>query len=179
MGGDLTVRSKLGEGSVFTARLSLPRAAPEPVLVAPEDPSPDRERLCVLAAEDNPTNQLVLRTLLEQVGVAVHIVADGQQAVAAWRQGAWDLVLMDIQMPVMDGLAATRAIRAAEAEEGRARTPIVAVTANAVAEQAAEYMAAGMDGLAPKPIQLRQLLAVIEAAVSGAEAGRGAGRAAA
>jgi signal transduction histidine kinase/AmiR/NasT family two-component response regulator len=170
MDGDVTVRSKLGEGSVFTARLRLPRAEPgaAPSPTAP-DASPESARLRVLAAEDNSTNQLVLRTLLEQVGIAVHIVSDGQEAVAAWRSSHWDLVLMDIQMPVMDGLAATRAIRGLEAAEGRPRTPIVAVTANAVAEQAAEYMEIGMDGLVPKPIQLHQLLAVIDMAVSGGE----------
>jgi signal transduction histidine kinase/CheY-like chemotaxis protein len=170
MGGDVTVRSKVGEGSVFTARLQLPRAeaglAPGPV--SPDGP-PGPERLRVLAAEDNPTNQLVLKTLLEQLGVSVHVVGDGEEAVAAWRGSHWDLVLMDIQMPVMDGLAATRAIRAGETAEGRPRTPIVAVTANAVAEQAAEYLEIGLDGLVPKPIQLNQLLAVIDMAVSGGE----------
>jgi signal transduction histidine kinase/CheY-like chemotaxis protein len=166
MGGDVTMRSTPGEGSVFTAHLRLPRAEAAPALVAvAPDASPGPERLRVLAAEDNPINQLVLKTLLEQVGITVQFVGDGEAAVASWRGGRWDLVLMDIQMPVMDGLAATRAIRVLEAAEGRARTPILAVTANGVAEQASEYMEAGMDGLVPKPIQLKQLLAAIEAAV--------------
>jgi CheY-like chemotaxis protein len=161
------MRSTPGEGSVFTAHLKLPRAEASPALslVEPEA-SPAQERLRVLAAEDNPINQLVLKTLLEQVGITVQFAGDGEEAVAAWRDGRWDLVLMDIQMPVMDGLAATRAIRAFEAAEGRPRTPIVAVTANGVAEQAADYMQAGMDGLVPKPIQLKQLLAVIDGAVA-------------
>jgi signal transduction histidine kinase len=163
MDGDVTAHSHPGDGSIFTARLRLalagPQARPEPAPAAPTLQAP--VRLQVLAAEDNPTNQLVLRTLLEQVGLQIHVVPDGEAAVDAWRTGRWDLVLMDVQMPVMDGLAATRAIRLLEASEGRARTPIVAVTANAVAEQEAEYMAAGMDGLVPKPIQLRQLLSVV------------------
>jgi signal transduction histidine kinase/ActR/RegA family two-component response regulator len=171
MGGDVTARSDPGQGSVFTATLRLPLAGPQassrrgPVAGLAETRS-SAGRLQILAAEDNPTNRLVLTTLLETVEADVHVVGDGQAAVAAWRAGRWDLVLMDVQMPAMDGLAATRAIRLLEAAEGRPRTPIIAVTANAVAQQAAEYMAAGMDGLVPKPIQLRQLLGVIAEVLS-------------
>lgn len=129
------------------------------------------DRLRVLAAEDNPTNQLVLKTLLGQAGITVHVVGDGEAAVEAWRSAPWDLLLMDIRMPGMDGVAATRAIRAAEAAEGRRRTPIIAVSADAAAHQASGYLAAGMDGLVPKPIQFAQLAAVI-ASVIGAEQSR-------
>jgi signal transduction histidine kinase/AmiR/NasT family two-component response regulator len=165
MGGDVTVRSAPGEGAVFTARLRLPHAELPLGVAAPAEPQPAAHPLRVLAAEDNPTNQLVLKTLLEQVGVDVHLVADGQAAVDTWRDGRWDLVLMDVQMPIMDGLAATREIRAIETAERRLRTPIVAVTANACAERAAEYEEAGLDGLVPKPIQLGQLLAGMERAL--------------
>jgi CheY-like chemotaxis protein len=89
------------------------------------------------------------------------MVENGADAVDAWRAAHWDLVLMDIQMPVMDGVTATRLIRQAEREAGRPRTPIVALTANALSHQAAEYVAAGMDGLVPKPIEFSQLLAAI------------------
>ncbi|CAN7499441.1 response regulator [Phenylobacterium sp. LjRoot225] len=138
-------------------------------------------RLRVLAAEDNPINQLVLRTLLEQLGIDVHIVGDGEEAVCAWASAPWDLVLMDIRMPGMDGFAATRAIRAAEAAEGRPRTPIIAVTADATSQQVSDYMDAGMDGLAPKPIQLAQLAKVIDAVLvcGPADGVRGQGRSAA
>jgi signal transduction histidine kinase/CheY-like chemotaxis protein len=168
MGGDVTVRSAQGQGSVFTARMWLPQTvaaqADEPQAMAAQDwPAPEDARIRVLAAEDNPTNQLVLKTLLGQLGIAVHIVADGQEAVAAWSAAPWDVVLMDIRMPGMDGFAATRAIRAAELAQGRPRTPIIAVTADATSQQAADYMAAGMDGLAPKPIQLAQLAKVLDA----------------
>jgi CheY-like chemotaxis protein/anti-sigma regulatory factor (Ser/Thr protein kinase) len=169
MGGDVSARSAPGQGAIFTARLKLP---PADVPVASGAPALTAEaagtRLRVLAAEDNQTNQLVLKTLLQQVGIDVHVTGDGEAAVAAWRAGRWDLVLMDIQMPVMDGVAATRAIRALEAAERLPRTPIVAVTANATAERAAEYLAAGMDGLCPKPIQLSQLLNAIEQVLDGA-----------
>ncbi|HEV2532669.1 ATP-binding protein [Phenylobacterium sp.] len=166
MGGDITAHSEAGQGSVFTARLPLARAeaAAAPMLAEPVHEAPQAD-LRVLVAEDNETNQLVLRTLLSQVGIDPHVVADGAQAVDAWRTGTWDVVLMDVQMPVMDGLAATRRIRELEAAEGRARTPILALTANAMSHQAAEYVAVGMDGLAPKPIQIEQLIGAIAAAL--------------
>lgn len=125
--------------------------------------------LRVLAAEDNPVNQVVLRTLLSEVGIEATIVSNGQQALEAWRDGAWDLVLMDIQMPVMDGVAAVRAIRASECEQRLAKTPIIAVTANAMAHHRAEYLAAGMDAVVPKPIELRALLSTIEAVLDAAD----------
>jgi signal transduction histidine kinase/CheY-like chemotaxis protein len=170
MGGELTVRSEVDRGSVFTARLRLPlvqatRPAAPPQGVAEAH---GERSIRILAAEDNPTNQMVLKALLEQLGAAVQLVGNGQEAVAAWRAGCWDLVLMDIQMPTMDGVTAARAIRSLEAAEGRPRTPIIAVTANASAEQAAQYVEAGMDGLVPKPIHFAQLLAAISGAIAAA-----------
>jgi two-component system, sensor histidine kinase len=93
------------------------------------------------------------------------IVGDGREAVAAWKRGAFDLILMDVQMPVMDGLSAMRAIRAAEAAERRARIPMLALTANAMQHQVAEYIAAGADGHVAKPIDARRLFEAMEAAV--------------
>jgi CheY-like chemotaxis protein len=129
----------------------------------------DQAALRVLAAEDNAVNQLVLRTMLEQAGIAPTLVCDGRAAVQAWESQAWDLVLMDVQMPVMDGIAATRAIRAREAALGRARTPILALTANAMTHHVAEYLAADMDGFVAKPIEVGQLFAAMERALDGAE----------
>jgi CheY-like chemotaxis protein len=172
MGGGLTVRSEVGRGSVFTATLGLPllQAAPAP---APQNPPPIAEEpaersIRILAAEDNPTNQLVLKALLEQLGIAIHLVENGAEAVATWRAAPWDLVLMDIQMPTMDGITAARIIRELEAAEGRPRTPIIAVTANATADQAAQYLEAGMDGLVPKPIDFPQLVAAISGVIAAA-----------
>jgi CheY-like chemotaxis protein len=185
MGGDVTVHSDLGHGSTFTARMRLPvtdvpaPAAPAPVAPAPAavsapaaEPAPEAAQqedaggLRILAAEDNPTNRLVLKTLLEQIDLSPVFAENGRQAVDAWRDGKWDIVLMDVQMPEMDGVAATREIRRLEAETGRGRTPIIALTANAMSHQVAEYRAAGMDALSPKPIQMAHLVATIQAALA-------------
>ena len=120
-----------------------------------------QEALRVLVAEDHPVNQQVIRGLLGQVGIEVEIVEDGLQAVEATQARAWDLILMDVQMPNMDGPTATRTIRRQEAERGLARTPIIALTANAMIEQVEGYLAAGMDAVVSKPIDLKVLLTTI------------------
>ncbi|HET9159339.1 MAG TPA: ATP-binding protein, partial [Caulobacteraceae bacterium] len=167
MGGEISVKSELGEGSTFTVDLPLVRIAhqeeaPRP-LVEPETVDGDQggeedERpLRVLAAEDNATNQLVLRTVMQTFGADLTMVGAGTQAVDAWRKGEFDIILMDIQMPEMDGLTATRTIRDEEITSGRARTPVVAVSANAMTHQVKEYLDAGMDGHVAKPIELMKL----------------------
>ena len=161
MGGSISVESRLGEGSCFTVRLPLARTeAPAAPACLPETPSPEGLRL--LVAEDNATNRLVLSTLLGQIDLQPHMVENGQEAVDACASGDWDIVLMDIQMPVMDGVSAVRAIRAREAAEGRPPVPIIALTANAMAHHRAEYLAVGMDAMVAKPIQLSELLGVME-----------------
>jgi len=152
-------------------RLPLTRLAARPVPSSEAKPTarprPDRATaaLRVLAAEDNPVNQLVLKTLLQQAGLDLAVVSDGVAAVAAWEAETWNVILMDVQMPEMDGPTATRRIRAREVETGRPRTPIVALTANAMAHQVAGYIAAGMDGFVSKPIEVGRLFAAIEAAL--------------
>jgi PAS domain S-box-containing protein len=167
MGGDIQVESVLGEGSTFVVRLPLARSTAEVAASCVGGPGCEPQPACsplrVLAAEDNLTNQLVLRTLLEVAGIEPTLVPNGREAVDAWNASAWDVVLMDIQMPVMDGLSAVKLIRQAERERGLARTPIIAVTANAMPHHRIEYLAAGMDAMVAKPIELTTLLKTIEA----------------
>ncbi|HYD46301.1 MAG TPA: ATP-binding protein [Phenylobacterium sp.] len=170
MGGDVEARSVVGEGSTFTLRLPVERAAaPAPPAQDVAVRTDDRE-LKVLAADDNEMNRLVLTTLLGQLGMQVTTVDDGAEAVAAVIGGDWDLVLMDVQMPNLDGLAATRLIRADEQQNRRARLPIIALTANAMDHHRAEYLACGMDAVVAKPIELPLLLAAIDEACAAAEA---------
>ncbi|MBI1197050.1 MAG: response regulator [Phenylobacterium sp.] len=175
MGGDIVVESELGRGSCFTLRVPLARvgdakpAAGLPVGSVEAAPERPQVALRVLAAEDNAVNQLVLKTLLHQFGVEPTVVDNGRAAVEAWAREAWDVVLMDIQMPEMDGLDATARIRERERSTGRARTPIVALTANAMSHQVEQYMAAGMDGHVAKPIEAEALFAALDAATAVAD----------
>ncbi len=171
MGGRVWAESVEGEGSTFFATLMLPYIGPalgsddafdtdvEPV-EAPVRP------LRLLAAEDNATNRLVLATIMQVFGFELLAVENGAQAVETWRTQTFDAILMDVQMPVMDGVQATREIRTLERQEGRARTPIIALSANAFTHQIDEYLAAGMDGHVAKPIELPALQAALEAALA-------------
>jgi PAS domain S-box-containing protein len=176
MGGQVTAASTVGEGTSFTVTLPLKRvgghAAHDP---APAEPAPavsstadvqEGLPLRVLAAEDNKINQLVLKTLLGQAGIDPVVVDDGLAAVEAWAEAEWDVILMDVQMPVMDGPTAAAEIRRREAASGRPRTPIVALTANVMSHQLREYELAGMTGCVAKPIEVAALFAAIEAALA-------------
>lgn len=162
MGGTLSVQSRLGHGSKFAFDLPLALAAATAAAEPLSEHAPAPPALRVLAAEDNETNRMILSALLEPAGVDLTFALNGREAVAAFAEAPFDLVLMDIQMPEIGGVEATRAIRASE---GIGRTPILAVTANVMADQIKEYLAAGMDGVVAKPIQAAALLAAIEAAL--------------
>ncbi|MBS0360063.1 MAG: response regulator, partial [Proteobacteria bacterium] len=171
MGGSIDVESREGEGSTFTVEVPLGRG--EEVTAAPDEVGADdgERNIRLLAAEDNPTNQQVLAAVMESLGIDIDIVGDGKQAVDAWKVGGYDLILMDIQMPVMDGIDAAREIRRVETATTRKRTPIVALTANALTHQVDEYMAAGMDGHVAKPIEIAKLYEAISAALNAAATG--------
>ncbi|HEV7384936.1 MAG TPA: ATP-binding protein [Phenylobacterium sp.] len=171
MGGSINVESREGHGSTFTVELPLSRGEAADEMQAEVATGSGERNLRLLAAEDNPTNQQVLAAVMESLGIDIDIVADGKQAVDAWKVGGYDLVLMDIQMPVMDGIDAARQIRGIEVAEQRKRTPIVALTANALTHQVEEYMAAGMDGHVAKPIEIAKLYEAISAALTAAATG--------
>jgi signal transduction histidine kinase len=169
MGGQIIARSAPGEGSTFTVDLPLARGVevlPD-VLAAGEAEENGGRPLRILAAEDNLTNQKVLRAVLCPLDIHLTITADGAAAVEAWRTGGFDLILMDIQMPVMDGVEATQAIRAEERQRRAPRIPILALTANAMTYQVEQYLAVGMDGHVSKPIVLPRLYVAIENALAG------------
>jgi CheY-like chemotaxis protein len=111
----------------------------------------------------------VLRTLLAEIGVDPVIVDNGAKAVEAWRHQAFDVILMDMQMPVMDGLAATAAIRDLEVRQGLRRIPIIAFTANVMSHQVKSYIDAGMDAVVAKPIEFPKLIEALETVLAAAE----------
>lgn len=140
-----------------------------PADLAPDVKPPARDSaqpLRVLAADDNATNRKVLSLILEAAGCDIVTVEDGLQAVEAWRDGAFDVLLMDLRMPVLDGAEAIRAIRAEELQRGLTRTPTVVLSANTSPEDRALTAAAGADGHVAKPIRVETLLAAMQAALA-------------
>ena len=162
MGGRISLHSAPGEGSAFTFVLPISRAEAQDAPLAATPVRDDEElALRILVAEDNPNNQLVLSALLEPFGVVLTMANDGYAAVEAFAAGAFDVVLMDAQMPRMNGVEATMEIRRIEAERGQGRIRIIALTANVMNHQVQEYLAAGMDDFIAKPIQLAELVAAL------------------
>jgi PAS domain S-box-containing protein len=172
MGGEIFAESIYGKGATFWVRIPLSRAPTDETqarTAAPEQVLSGVDRtLRILAAEDNPMNQLILRAMLDPLDVELTLTADGDEAIAATQAETFDLILMDIQMPGCNGVDATRAIRALEQSQGKPCTPIVALTANVMAHQRAEYQQAGMDGLVEKPIEISALYAAIGQALGAA-----------
>ena len=177
MDGEVGAESTPGQGSIFwftvrcrrgEASEAVEDAWPSFTADLPEDAG-GRRALKILVAEDNKINQLVIDSLLSRLGHHARIVDNGLEAVAAVREEAFDLVLMDVQMPEMDGCCATEAIRALDGPA--ASLPIIALTANAMRGDRERYLARGMNDHVPKPIQPPVLIAAIERCLPEALAG--------
>lgn len=158
MGGQIGAESQAGEGSTFWFEVELPLAE------SMEPPKPEISTLPklsarVLVADDAPANRDLIRTVLTHMGLDVETVCDGAEAIEALAVSAFDLVLMDVHMPVMDGLTATRTIR--DLEDGQCRVPIIALTASVQADQVRACLAAGMDAHLGKPIDFGELAQTI------------------
>ena len=162
MGGDIATTSTPGLGSRFA--ISIPsrfvdRSELVPAAAEAQRAEASRPALRILVAEDNDVNQILINAVLTRMGHVVHLVANGQLAVEAVRRGEYDLVLMDLQMPGMDGMEATQAIRSLGG--ARASLPIIAMTANAFEEDRQACLAAGMDDYVAKPIDVARLAEAI------------------
>jgi CheY-like chemotaxis protein len=157
MSGDVGFTSIEGCGSTFWLEVAA-EAAPAQVQVV-ESWEPVLEGLRLLVVEDNATNRMIATKLLQSLGATVETAADGYIGVEAAARGGFDLILMDVQMPGIDGLEATRRIRALDGPV--AQTPIVALTANVLAHQRQTYLDAGMDGVVGKPLSPTTLVGEI------------------
>jgi CheY-like chemotaxis protein len=162
MGGEITFSSVAGKGSTFRMVFDAPAAE---AACAPPVEEGLLEGVSILLVEDNPTNRLMARTLLCRLGADVEEAEDGLLGLEAARRGAHDLILMDVQMPHMDGVEATRAIRGLASPV--AQVPIIGLTANVMVHQREAYLAAGMNGVIAKPISPAALLAEIARVVAG------------
>ncbi len=159
MGGEIGVDSKPGEGATFWFETPLIQGGSAAGLAGGEDEMAASGGLAggrILMADDAPGNRELVSAILRGLGLEIDMVCDGAEAVQAMQTGSYDLVLMDVHMPVMDGLTATREIRRMQAGSGH-RTPILALTANVQADQVARCLDSGMDGHLAKPIQIPEL----------------------
>ena len=171
LGGKIWLESTPGQGSCF--HVSLPLGPSEPALLSidttehrgEESTVIEAEQSLILLVEDNPINQKLALALLNRKGYATDLAENGEEALLKTGTQHYALILMDMQMPVLDGIEATRRIREQEAEQGRARTPIIAMTANAMQGDRERCLAAGMDDYLPKPINALQLYEKLAAAL--------------
>ena len=157
MGGELGVRSQPGHGACFHFSVPLRPVAPPRDQPAVPVATDGLAGMRVLVAEDNAVNQLVIDGLLRRLGIEATLVGNGEEAVAAVAGGDYDILLLDCEMPRMDGFAAARHIREAERQRGGRRLPIVAMTAHAFADSRDRCLAAGMDDHLGKPLTLESV----------------------
>lgn len=173
MGGTLQVDSRYGQGTTVTVTLDLPRAGRLADL--PLDETAELRGLRVLAADDNEINRRILEGFLDRMGVQVTLAADGQQALEKWEAGQFDVLCLDISMPVLDGIAALQLIRAKAHAQGVEPPPAIAITSNAMTHQVADYLAAGFAAHVGKPFRRDDLARTLAQVVRPAAARAGTG----
>jgi signal transduction histidine kinase/ActR/RegA family two-component response regulator len=167
MGGSLRVASARGIGARFDFSAPIPAVVGSAPLVEVEDVvAQEGAPASLLVVDDNPVNRRILAALMEPFGVECGFAASGREAVEAWRRQSWAAIFMDIHMPDMDGVEATRTIRAEETAAGRGRTPIIAVTASVLTHEVEAYRQAGMDDVLPKPIEASALADMLSRGVA-------------
>lgn len=166
MQGEIVVDSAIGKGTCVTIDLPLPAVTRADMPARPESPpdKPDTQRLprlSILVADDNRTNQMILGVMLGKLGAAVTTADNGRSALEIFRKDSFDLLVLDISMPEMDGVTLLNAIRSEEDALGRTRTPAFAFTANAMTHQVESYLAAGFDDCLTKPLKRADLEAAL------------------
>jgi CheY-like chemotaxis protein len=160
LGGEMGAQCEAGLPAIFWTRIPVQSArslSTEPPVLQPAEPVPNGNSVRILMAEDNLINQRVGKLILQKAGYAIDLVSDGIEALEAHRKTPYDLILMDCQMPAMDGFEATRQIRALDARQ----PVIVAVTANALVGERERCLAVGMDDYLSKPFQADQLISIV------------------
>jgi|TARA_R100000935_G_scaffold51630_1_gene78355 signal transduction histidine kinase/ActR/RegA family two-component response regulator len=167
MGGVLDAENRPAGGASFWADIPLPAAGAASEQDMPQQAAPKARPLRILVADDHPVNRQVVEVLLAEFDVELVLAENGLEACQAFETSAFDIVLMDMQMPVMDGLTAIRNIRAKEDAAHQGRTPIIMLTANTLPEHQAASLAAGADLHMPKPIEPERLIAVLQSVADG------------